>query len=246
MPAPTSLLHAVPAIGRTLADEVGHLRVLPLLPMPAGRRTELGADIVALIVLDGLLCSDTGTMAGPEDVVANPGTAWTACTAVELALAGDEFTAVAGEWPGTSAALFALARQWRVETSSAGALEERIRDLLWRLAGRCGVPDGLGMTLPLALDVAGLAQLTGARSADVSIAVAGLADRGLAMRRPGDGWHLRAEAASEPAHGYSRARRDELRARAAEQLAVARQVTANSRAVMEQAKDLRRARRRRS
>lgn len=242
MPAPISLLHAAPALGRRLPEGVGHLRVLRLLPMPAGSRTELGTDVVALIVIDGLLCSDAGTMAGPEDVVAEPGTGWVACTPVRLALAGDEFTTVAGEWPGTSAALIGLARQWHIEFATGDALEERVRNLLWRLAGRCGVPDGLGMTVPLALDVFGLAQLTGARPADVSSAVTALAHRGLAERRPGAGWHLYATAASPAAYGHSRARRDELRARAAQQLALARQVTADTRAVMERAKDLRAAR----
>jgi hypothetical protein len=250
VPGPTSLLQAVPAVRRALAaegvTEVGHLRVLPTLVLAAGHRANLGPEVVALIVLDGLLFSDAGRMAGPQDVIADPGTSWTACIPAEIAVAGAEFTAVAGEWPGTSAALFRLVRQWPIEGSSTGALDERVLNLLWRLAGRCGIAEARGMTMSLALDVRALAQLMRERPADVSIAVAALADLELAERRPDDGWHLRATTASDAAHGYSRARRDELRARSAQQLAVARQIAADSTAVVSRSEELRAARWRRS
>jgi hypothetical protein len=228
--ASASLLDAGPAVARSLgrgaAAEIGHLRVLPVLAVAEGDEAPRHADpgVIALVVLNGLLVSERRTMAGLGDVIVDLESGWTACTPVRLAIVGAGFSAVAGAWPDAAAGLVARARPRRVELAAGGALDERVLELLWRLASHWGIADGdgAGMTLPLALEVSGLASLTGRDASEVAEALIVLGERDDALRRSDGSWRL---TAAEPAThgGHSRARRDELRARSARQLARARQ-----------------------
>src|SRR5262245_32667255 len=101
----TSLFEANPALARGIDHDVAHLRILPLLPVGDGAAVpaDPGAGVIALVVLGGLLVSDSGTLAGPGDVIAGPASGWTGCTDTQLAIVGPGFAEVAGAQPAAAA-----------------------------------------------------------------------------------------------------------------------------------------------
>jgi hypothetical protein len=215
-----TLLEADPRLGRIVgvreAAAIGHRPILPILDVATGPwspplRDGLGAGAVRLTVLDGLL-TDGARLLGPGDGFAPwAGGSWTACTAVRAAVIGDAYATALREWPAAAA--------WPGEGSgtlipSGGALEDRLLELLWRIALRWGAPAARGVALPGALDLLALHHILGVPETRLAIAFAGLGERGTTIRN-GLSWLLLTERQDQ-------ARRDALLAAAATQLARAR------------------------
>ena len=92
------------------------------------RRAELGAGVVALVVLDGLLAAGTPvTVIGPGDVLEpwDLGVTWTACTPARLAVIGTRFMEAVRPWPGAAAHLLARAWSGATPAESRGTVDER-------------------------------------------------------------------------------------------------------------------------
>jgi len=244
--ASASLLEADPTLARTLgprdAAERGHALILPVLSVPAGPweppdRAVLGAGTVALVVLDGLLAADAPpAMLGPGDVLEpwDSRASWTACTPLRLVLIGSRFIHAVEADPGAAARLLARARARPAQAAGGGGVDERVLAALWRIAGRWGLPDGEAVALPHAVDVRALAALLRLGEPDVAGAVALLVVQGTVVKRPGRGWSVHAGSATPVPFGYSRERRDDLRARGAQQLAIARLARADYESLSEQ------------
>jgi hypothetical protein len=215
-----TLLEAYPGLGRIVgvreAASIGHRPILPVLNVAAGpwsppERAGLGTGPVRLTVLDGLL-TDGATVLGPGDGI-DPwaGGNWTACTAVRVAVIGDAYADALRAWP---AAAVGHGEGSGARIATAGGLEDRLLDLLWRIALRWGVPAARGVALPRALDLLAVHHILGAPEPRLAIAFAGLRERGATIHS-GVSWLLLTGHEGE-------ARRDALRGAAAMQLAVAR------------------------
>ena len=237
-------------IGWRATAEVGHKRILPVLSVPSGPwqppdPEALGGETVAFVVLDGLLVADTtpDIILGPGDIVVpwEPGVRWTACTPLRLALLGTQFTEGLRAWPHAAGRVLARA-QSHTAHAAPGVAEERLLDLLWQIAARWGVPHGDGVELPRALDVGPLSALLQLPEADVTAGVGRLASLGTLVRDR-SGWLLRTGRSTGLSSGHSRERRDHLRARGAQQLALARAVGAEFAAVSREVQRTRASRR---
>jgi hypothetical protein len=226
-----TLLEADPRLGRIVgvreAASIGHRPILPVLDVAAGpwsppRRADLGSGAVRLTVLDGLL-TDRATVLGPGDGL-DPwtGVNWTACTAVRVAVIGDAYADALREWP---AAARGHGEGQGTRIPAAGGLEDRLLELLWRIALRWGEPAAGGVALPRALDLLALHRILGAPETRLALAFAGLRDRGATIRN-GLRWLL-------PTGWEGQARRDALLGAAAMQLALARAARDNCLALCE-------------
>jgi hypothetical protein len=162
-------------------------------------------------VLDGLL-TDGATVLGPGDGL-EPWTSgsWTACTTVRVAVIGDAYADALREWP---AATVGRGEGPGARIPTAGGLEDRLLELLWRIALRWGEPAAGGVALPRALDLLALHHILGAPETRLALAFARLRDRGVTIRS-GLSWLLLTGRGGE-------ARRDTLLGAAAMQLALAR------------------------
>jgi hypothetical protein len=226
MPAPAlSISEAAPLLRRAVPADVMGLRVLPRIAVARGTApVGLGPGLLGAIVVSGLLSDASRTLAGPGDVVGDPLT-WTACTAAELAVIGAAFADRTTAWPGAIGAVLACARTFPAERVPGGAVDERLLELLWRLAGQWGVTAGDGMLLPLALEARWLAWLMRSGESEVAAALVTLHEDGSATRKR-NGWQLASRSGSRSA---------ELRARTALQLATSRQVVGDSVTLSDQA-----------
>ena len=238
-----SLLEIDPRLGSVLgplqAAALGHRPVARVVTIAAGpwappTRAALGRATIALVVLDGLLLGDTQArvLAGPLDRVEpwDAAVRWTACTRVRAAVIGEPFVRAVGPWPAVVARLLARPARPFPRRVSSGPPEERLLTLLWHLAARWGHRELGAIAMPLALDAGVLGRLTALADAEVTSALAALRRRSAAVRRDAGGWLLPGADGAAPA-GASSARRDALRARAAEQLAVARAAQADCNAL---------------
>jgi hypothetical protein len=216
-----SLLEADPGLVRVLglrdASANGHQRVLPVLTVTPGpwvppERHDLGAGTVALAVLDGWL-TDGEVLLGPHDTF-DPwwSTRWTVCTHARMAVIGDAFAGALRTWPAAARRPPRPARA-RVPAMD-GALEERVLELLWRIALRWGGSAGGGVALPESLDLRALSLILGVGELEAGLALARLEARG--VKRRAGALQLR------PVGGAGGPRRDTLRAAATQQLALAR------------------------
>lgn len=234
--AAASLLDVDPALPRVIgwraATELGQEPILPVLSVPSGPwlppdRDALGDATLALVVLDGLLVADTAPdrVLGPGDVVFpwDPAVRWTACTPLRLAVLGTRFSVALAAWPAAAARLLARASAGSAPAAQ-GAAAERVLALLWRIAARWGTTHGDAVALPRALDVRAVSALLTLSEADVTLAMSEATSDGTLERRDGPGWLLRAGETTHVTSGHSRERRDQLRARGAEQLALARAI----------------------
>jgi hypothetical protein len=231
-----SVLDADPRLARALrahdALAVGRARLLPVLALPAGAwrppaPEALGERACVLAVLDGLLLHDGTGVRGPGDLV-DPwaeGGEWLACTAARLAVIGAAFAVALEPWPDV-ARLSRRPREAEVRLR-AGDL---VLDMLWRIAGRWALPAMGGLALPPVLGVAALACLAGLSEGETRTALAALEDRGAVAR----GWQ-RAWVLMPPGPGSPL--REQLRAKAAEQCAVARVAQADTAALFERGDD---------
>jgi hypothetical protein len=234
--AAATLLDADPglsfALGPRMAPEVARNPVLPVLAVPAGpwtppERAALGAGTVALAVVDGLLTSDAGlAVIGPGDVIEPwDGGDWRVCAPARLAVIGVRFMEAVRPWPGAAARLLARVRGRAMGTHPpAGDAHERLLALLWAIAARWGTLDGAAIALPRGLDTRALASLVDLPEAETAAALDALAAAGTVTGRDESAWRLTAGPSTSAGSGHSRVRRDELRARGAQQFALARAV----------------------
>src|SRR4051794_6933995 len=213
-----SLLEADPGLVRVLglrdASTNGHRRVLPVLSVDAGEwsppeRDALGAGTVALAVLDGWL-TDGEVLIGPRDPFDAWSARWTICTHARMAVIGDAFAGALRTWP-RAGARSPDAPRTRVPANDR-AIEDRVLELLWRIALRWGQAAAGGVVLPTAIDARAVCLMLGEPQA--GLALARLEVRGVTLRR--GALHLL------PFSGSDTPRRDMLRAAASEQLALAR------------------------
>jgi hypothetical protein len=216
-----TLLEADPGLGRIVgvreAAAIGHRPVLPVLTVDPGpwtppERADLGPSTVALSVLEGLL-TDGATVLGPGDGLEpwDTGARWTACTPLRLAVIGRAYAEALDRWPAAADRRRAGSG---ARVPSGGAVEDRLLELLWRIALRWGVPAPDGVRLPPALDLPALRRILGIAATDVVFALAALRVRGATIR-DGTTWRLLGGR-------HEDARRDTLLAGAALQLALAR------------------------
>jgi hypothetical protein len=246
--AAASLMEVDPSLSHVLgpraAAGLGRERVLPVIDLPAGpwappERDALGAGVVALAVLQGLLTAGTaGCVIGPGDLIRpwDRGVTWTACTPARLALIGARFVDALVPWPGASAKVIDRSEPARPAIAEAGSLDARLLDMLWQVASRWGVPHQEGIGLPHALGagaVAGLLQVSERRA---EAAVALLSARGAMRRGDGSGWLL-PMAPPGPRTGHSQQRRDDLRSRHAQQGAIAREMQSEHAELSAQSQD---------
>jgi len=190
---------------------------------PAAARC--GPETFALAVLDGLLTTEHRALKGPGDMIAPWGSAWVACTPVRLAVIGHAYLTAVARWPALPQRVRArLTPSSSGHVADAGALDERLVALLWRIALRWGSLREAGIALPRPLDARALSLLLEVREEEVALALIALRERGVDAARDGTLW-LRADpgrAAGDPSRGEA------LRTRAAVQLALARAACADS------------------
>jgi hypothetical protein len=212
--------HDALAVGRALLLPVLALRPGPW--RPPGREA-LDERTRVLVVLDGLLLHDGAGVRGPSDLV-DPwaeGGDWLACTPVRLAVVGAAFADALAPWPDVArVAQRPREREVRVRAG------ERVLDVLWRLAARWSRPAMGGLALPAVVDAAALARLAGRTEAETRTAMAAIEERGTAARRGEGEWVLLPPRPGSPL-------REHLRAKAAEQCAVARTTQADTVALLE-------------
>lgn len=176
-------------------------------PSTAPRDTQLG-----YLVLDGLLgrrvvvpergrsleLLGRGDLFSPwqEDSPSFSRIAWTVIEPSWIAALDEDFLAQIREFPELMEALTerALRRSRRIAVSAAIAntvgVEERLLLLLWQLTELWGRKAQGGAVLPYRLSHQTLADLVGARRPTVTLALRGLADRGLLERGSGGEWIL--------------------------------------------------------
>jgi hypothetical protein len=249
-----SLLEADPGLARLLrardVAEFGHRRLLPVLTLSPGAWSPppadaLGEATVALAVLGGVLLRRSPERAarllGPGDLAEpwmSPRTSWCACTPVRAAVIGEEFLQAVAPWPQAAAHLLrrtggdagglSVAR-----SGGAAAAEDRLAELLWRLAARWGRPEGDGIVLPLQLTPVTLAVLSDVAEADAVRSLRALEQADRVILRADGTWLLR-PAGVRPGGGLA-ALRDDLRERVAAGLAEARATQALWAALIEEA-----------
>ena len=235
-----TLIEADPSLGSLLTMReiaaIGHGPILPVLAVRVGAwtppaRAELGAGTVALAVLDGVL-TDATQVLGPGDAV-EPWDAgvWTACTPVRLAIIGDAYAVALRAWPAATARLRLRSNSGTAVPASGGPAQERLLELLWRVALRYGAMSAAGVALPPALDVRALGLILGVEVLELAPALAELQQRA-AFDHEQPAWVLRTHPRAGAADGDDR--REHLLMRAAGALAVARAGRMTTFAVSEQ------------
>ena len=215
-----------------------------MLSVPSGPwhppdRDALGAETVALVVLDGLLVADTAPdrVLGPGDVVVpwDPRVPLDGLHAVAPRGARERRSGVPlRAWPAAAARLLARASAAIGSRGARGRRRSGCSTLLWRIAARWGVPHGDAVALPRALDVRAVSALLELSEADVTRRWARLASRGTLGGATARGGSCAPVRTTRVASGHSRERRDQLRARGAEQLALARAIGAEHDAMIQQ------------
>lgn len=220
-------------LGSRTAARIGQRPILPALTVLAGEWAPpgpeaLGPDTVALALLEGLLLGADGdcVLIGPGDRF-DPWAGerrWTACSRVRLAVLGRTFTEALNAWPHLTARALDLRRPVGITSPAAGDPDERALGLLWRIARRWGSIDAGGIALPRALGAPVLARLVGTTERHAADIVARLAEEGTLVVREGEARVL---------GGSPRSRGEELRARVAEQFAIARMAAADCEAVFD-------------
>lgn len=207
----------------------------------------LGHGTLALVILAGALLREPhgghAHLLGPGDLLepwTEPAAAWRACTPVRAAVIGEAFLRAVAAWPQAAAHMLrrvgAGADGVRMHRTGSASAEDRLAELLWRLAARWGTVEDGGIRLQLALAPAELAGLIAASSHE--------ADQGLrALERTGESsqcadgtWLLRQS--STPPVAPLAAARDDVRERLAGAFARARATQAVSAELVEEAADL--------
>jgi hypothetical protein len=226
-----TVLEADPRLARALGEHnalaVGHAALLPVLVVPAGPwqpppREALGERASGLAILSGLLVRDGVLVLGPGDL-ADPwieGSRWVVCSPVRLAVVGAAFADAIAPWPDVTR----LAARPRAAHLGLGG---SVLDVLWRLGGRWGLPGDGGLALPDGLDHAALAHLTALPERALRAELSRLEGRDAVVRRGDGAWVL-------PSPPHDRPVRERLQARMAEQCALARLLSADTAAMLEE------------
>src|SRR5947209_7803539 len=215
------LAEAVPAGQRAIASE--HC-IAPMLTVPRGdwaaNRMKVMTDGIGLLMLDGLIIRRVGIdgrfgaellgegdLLRPwqgEDIQSNlpHTTGLKVIEASRVAVLGGDVATRFARYPCLFGALTAkaLERSRRLALNMAiihhPRIDVRVHMLLWHLADRWGRVRRDGITLPLRLTHATIADLVAAQRPSVTMSLSKLADRGLVSAN-GGGWLLLGEPPGE-------------------------------------------------
>ncbi len=202
-----SLLDLDPSIAHAIGvRDAARLPPLPVLAVAAGQTLAHGAR---LVVAAGYMVR-AGSLLGPGDLLDADG-GWIAGVGARVAVLDRDAPGLAPRAARQAARREAL----RVATATA-APAEALLALLWWVAERWGGPSRGGIVLDLALDLYALEAVTLLHPDEVALALRALEG---VVERPGGVWRLTSpETDADALH----ARRDALRLRVVEQLAIAR------------------------
>jgi hypothetical protein len=206
------LADAVPAERRARGIEECTAPELNIAPGPWPDAEFLGREGIGVLVLAGLLIRRVdidgrfgAEILGESDVL-RPwqledapmlalDSGWTVLAAARLALLDEQFTRRLGAYPEVTVCLFerTIRRARHLLVNMAiihqARVDERLRMLLWHLAGRWGRVRGDGVLLPFRVTHTVLADLVAARRPTVTTALSELTRRGL-IQAHADGWLL--------------------------------------------------------
>ncbi|UTI63033.1 Crp/Fnr family transcriptional regulator [Paraconexibacter antarcticus] len=178
---------------------------------------------IGLLIVDGLLTRTVTIgdlraqeLLGPGDVIRpwddtasagaiGPQAGWRVLDRASVALLDPRFAATAARWPAVTGALVGMAvRRSHAQTVlhtiiRARRAEDRLLLLFWHLAERWGRVHPDGVSIPLALTHACLADLVCLRRPTVTAALVRLRDAGHLARDPQGVWHLSAHSLAGPA-----------------------------------------------
>jgi CRP-like cAMP-binding protein len=195
----------------------GELVRIPRGPWPAAAEVGEDDDLVAFVIVDGLVAREIGLreqymleLLGHCDVLQPPvasalprmttPTRLTAVSDLVLLVLGQAFLRAAARWPSLLTKLHRRLELQRESLAIQGVIahvpnaEHRVLLMLWHLAERWGYVTPEGTVLPLALNHQLLGQLVGARRPTVTLAVGALAAAGVVHRRDDGSWLLTASA----------------------------------------------------
>jgi hypothetical protein len=209
----SDLAESVPQPRRERAIRECTARVVEISTGRWDGREPATPDGIGLLVLDGLLIRKVGVhgrhgaeLLGEGDVVRpweedlEPTTLgwtseWRVLEPTRVAILDEHFARLLGRYPRIAGRLMARAIQRaRLLTVNMAIVHQarvdvRLHMLLWFLAGRWGRVRGDGVTLPIRLTHAVLADLVAARRPTVTTALADLSRQGL-VRPVDEGWLL--------------------------------------------------------
>ncbi len=198
----SELAESVPQARRKRAIEECTARVVRIGPGRWAWREPTVAGGIGVLVLDGLLMRRVGIsgrhgaeLLGAGDIVMpwqedDPATLlwtseWRVLEPMRAAILDERFARLLGRYPGLAGELLARVAQRarlltvRIAIVHQARVDVRLQMLLWFLAGRWGRVRGDGVTLPLRLTHAVLADLVAARRPTVTTALNDLSRRGL-------------------------------------------------------------------
>jgi CRP/FNR family transcriptional regulator, cyclic AMP receptor protein len=210
--ADPELAEAVPASDRERARQASAAPAATIEAGPWTPQTEMAADELGLLVLEGLLTRQVqvgertsvellgaGDLLRPWDEHMPPlanSTVWNALTSVRIAELGASFAQRMAPWPGVFSVLLSRAvrrSRWLVcnlAIAHRPRVDERILLLFWQLAHRWGKVTRDGVLVPIPLTHETLARLVGARRPTVTTALGALVAAGRLQRKGSRGWLL--------------------------------------------------------
>jgi CRP/FNR family transcriptional regulator, cyclic AMP receptor protein len=216
----SDLAESVPAIRRERAIRECTARELSVATGRWDGRELADPDALGLLVMEGLLLRKVGVdgrfgaeLLGEGDVLrpwqedAEPltlrhSTEWRVLEHARVALLDERFTRLLGRYPRLGARLMgrAVQRSRHLAVNMAivhqARVDVRLHMLFWYIAGRWGRVRGDGVTVPIRLTHAVLADLVAARRPTVTSALTDLSKQGL-VRSVEDGWLLVGEPPGE-------------------------------------------------
>ncbi|HEY7836315.1 MAG TPA: Crp/Fnr family transcriptional regulator [Solirubrobacteraceae bacterium] len=215
------LAEAIPA---HLRDRAAAECVASVISLPTGRWRNApavnGRGGIGLLVLDGLVVRRVGVEGrfgaellgegdllrpweGEDELPTLPmTTAWRVLEGARLAVLDERFMAHLADYPELGGRLVgrAVGRSRNIAVNMAivhqARVDVRLHMLFWHLASRWGRVGSGGVTVPLRLTHAVLAELAAARRPTVTSALTGLSRRGL-VRSTDSGWVLSGEPPGE-------------------------------------------------
>lgn len=191
----------------------GELLHLPRGPWPAAPEATVGGDLVAFVIVDGLMARELSLrehcmveLLGHGDVLQPPGVAerprlatetrLTAISDLVVLVLGQPFVAAAARWPSLLTALQRRLESQRESLAIQGLIthvpnaERRLLLMLWHLSDRWGYVTPDGIVVPWSLNHETLGRLIGARRPTVTIALRRLEAGGAVHRREDGSWLL--------------------------------------------------------
>ena len=236
-PRSASLRDADPRLAAALvaggAIALADALLLPVLCLEAGaweppEPSTLGPQTARLVVLSGWMWHAGGEIFGPGDALDpwdDGNGSWQACTGARLVVIGAAFAAALEAAQGVEGACATpRGRTLRLAEPHGEAPGERLLGLLWSLAARWGRTAREGPALPPELDAAALAGLLDVTGEQTEAELTELLAHGTLRHADDGGWQLPPPSTTGP-----QARRDDLRSRMTEQLALSREITEDAR-----------------